>query len=135
MVLSIPSLGLRRFVPNDAAVNQLKAYGVGWISGTAVPGANGVVGIAGHRTTYGAPFLRLDRLVEGDAILVDYRGQRFVYRVERFETVDPSRVEVLQSSPDERMIALITCTPAYSAASRLVVFGRLEAVGLQGNGQ
>ena len=135
MVLSIPSLGLRRFVPNDATVDHLKAYGVGWIPGTALPGADGVVGIAGHRTTYGAPFFRLDRLAEGDAILIDYRGKRFAYRVERFETVSPTQVEVLQGAPDQRMIALITCTPAYSAASRLVVFGRLEAVGLRGNGQ
>lgn len=135
MVLSIPSLGLRRFVPNDATADHLKAYGVGWIPGTALPGDTGVVGVAGHRTTYGAPFFRLNRLVEGDAILMDYRGQRFTYRVERFETVAPSQVEVLRGAPDERMIALITCTPAYSAASRLVVLGRLEAVGLQGNGQ
>ncbi len=135
MVLSIPSLGLRRFVPNDASAEYLKAYGVGWIPGTALPGDAGVVGVAGHRTTYGAPFFRLDRLAEGDAILIDYRGRRFTYRVERFETVAPSQVDVLRGAPDERMIALITCTPAYSAAYRLVVLGRLVAAGLQGNGQ
>ncbi|MGQ0550465.1 MAG: class E sortase [Armatimonadota bacterium] len=135
LVLSIPSLDLRRFVPNDATPDHLKAYGVGWMPWTAVPGADGVVGIAGHRTTYGAPFFRLDTLMEGDAILIDYRGRRYTYRVERFETVSPTQVEVLQASPDQRMIALVTCTPVYSAASRLVVLGRLDTVAALGSGQ
>lgn len=135
MVLSIPSLGLRRFVPNDATPDDLKAYGLGWIPWSALPASQGVVGIAGHRTTYGAPFFRLDRLVEGDAILIDYRGHRYTYRVERFETVSPTRVEVLQAPPEQRMIALVTCTPVYSAASRLVVLGRLETIAAWGNAQ
>lgn len=135
MVLSIPSLNLRRFVPNDATPEHLRTYGVGWIPWTALPGSDGVVGIAGHRTTHGAPFFRLDRLEDGDAIHVDYRGHRYTYRVERFETVSPTQVEVLQAPPDRRMIALVTCTPAYSAASRLIVLGRLEAVAALGNGQ
>lgn len=135
MVLSIPGLGLRRFVPNDSTPDHLKAYGVGWIPWTALPGADGLVGIAGHRTTHGAPFFRLDKLMAGDPILIDYRGHRYTYRVERFETVDPTQVEVLQAPSDRRMIALVTCTPAYSAANRLVVLGRLETVAAWRNGQ
>ncbi|MGH2405607.1 MAG: class E sortase [bacterium] len=135
MVLSLPTLSLRRFVPNDATPDHLKAYGVGWIPWTALPGADGVVGIAGHRTTHGAPFFWLDRLTEGDPIVIDYRGHRYTYRVERVETVSPTQVQVLEAPPDRRMIALVTCTPAYSAAYRLVVLGRLDTVAAWGNGQ
>jgi len=125
MVLTIPSLGLRRYVPEDSTPDYLRRYGVGWIPWTALPDGEGVVGIAGHRTTYGAPFFRLDVLEVGDVVHLDYGGQRYTYRVERFATVRPTQVEVLQGS---RTIALVTCTPAYSAASRLVVLGSLETV-------
>lgn len=128
MVLTIPSLGLRRFVPEGATSDHLRRFGVGRITWTALPHANGTVGIAGHRTTHGAPFFRLDRLEQGDAILVDFQGRRYTYRVDRFELVRPTRVDVLQDRPDRRTIALVTCTPVYSAAYRLVVLASLDTI-------
>lgn len=123
LVLTIPRLGIRRFVPEGATPDHLRRYGVGRITWTALPTGAGVLGIAGHRTTYGAPFLRIDRLQPGDTILVDYGGHRYTYRVERQVTVTPERADTLQDANAARGIALVTCSPPYSAAFRLIVFG------------
>jgi len=128
MVLSIPRLKLRRFVPEGATPVNLRQYGLGRITWTSLPGTPGVVGIGGHRTTYGAPFLRLDRLQPGDLILLEYRGRRYQYAVVSAEVVRPEQIGVLQGSAGTQGIALVTCTPAYSAAYRLVVLGMLRGV-------
>lgn len=127
MLLTIPRLGLRRAVPPGAHSQNLRQYGVGHISWTALPGGPGMVGIAGHRTTHGAPFLRLNALRPGDAIHVDYGGRRFTYTVSRSEVVTPDRVDVLDGS-GAHGIALVSCTPVYSAAYRLVVLGTPASV-------
>jgi len=128
LVLSIPRLNLRRFVPEGATAAHLRQYGVGRITWTALPDAPGIVGIGGHRTTYGAPFFRLDRLQPGDVILLDYGGRRYEYAVAGAQVVRPEQVEILQGPAGMRGIALVTCTPAYSAAYRLVVLGALRGV-------
>jgi sortase A len=129
LVLTIPRLGVRRFVPEGATPDHLRQYGVGRITWTALPTDPGTLGIAGHRTTYGGPFFRLDRLQPGDPILVDYRGHQYRYRVENQVTVTPDRADALQATIVGKGIALVTCSPPYSAAFRLIVFGSLE----QGN--
>lgn len=153
MVLEIPRLGLRQLVPDGATVEHLKRYGVGHISWTAFPptdadatasqagtasvgvvaGSNAtagdhsrIVGIAGHRTTYGAPFFRIGELAPGDSIVLVYAGRRYVYRVDRHITTRPSDSDVLDGDSDE--VALVTCTPPLSAAFRLIVFGRLDRI-------
>lgn len=126
LVLTIPSLNVRRYVPEGATAEHLRRYGVGRITWTSLPEAPGTLGIAGHRTTYGAPFFRLDRLTAGDTIFVDYKGHRYTYRVERQVTVTPERADALQDATGRSGIALVTCSPPYSAAFRLIVFGRLE---------
>jgi LPXTG-site transpeptidase (sortase) family protein len=127
LLLSIPRLRLTRVIPTGASVAQLRRYGAGRISWTPLPGRPGVVGIAGHRTTYGAPFFRLGRLVPGDQILLTYDGRRFSYVVTERRVVRPSQMDVLRARPGEQMVALITCAPVYSAKYRLVVLGRLQA--------
>ncbi|MDQ7849599.1 MAG: class E sortase [Armatimonadota bacterium] len=128
MVLTIPRLELRRYVPEGATPEHLRRFGVGRITWTPLPDRPGVLGIAGHRTTYGAPFFRLDTLRRGDVILVEYGGRRYRYAVVESQVVRPERVEVLSAPLGERGIALVTCTPAYSAAFRLVVLGVLRGV-------
>jgi len=126
--LEIPRLGVRRFVPDGATPDHLRRFGVGRISWTGWPGDARVVAVAGHRTTYGAPFLRIDSLRAGDAIIVDYRAHRYGYEVVASRVVRPDQAEVLdQAPPDVDEIALVTCTPRYSAAFRLIVWGRLRA--------
>lgn len=126
LVLTIPRLDVRRYVPEGATAEHLRRYGVGRITWTALPTDTGILGIAGHRTTYGGPFFRIDQLQRGDAILVDYGGHRYTYRVERQVTVTPDKADTLQAATGTSAIALVTCSPPYSAAFRLIVFGHLE---------
>jgi sortase A len=102
------------------------AKGPGHYSGTALPGADGTTGIAGHRTTYGAPFRHIDALRRGDAITVTMPYGRFVYRVEGLKIVKPSDAAVLQSATTTTpRLVLTACHPLYSAAQRIVAVARL----------
>lgn len=98
--------------------------GPGHYPGTPLPGVRGTVGIAGHRTTYGAPFRKVDRLRKGDPIEVDMPYGRFVYRVERTRIVPPTATWVTDRVSYDRLI-LSACHPLYSAAKRIVIFARL----------
>jgi sortase A len=90
---------------------------------TPLPGAGTPVAIAGHRTTYSAPFYGLGQLRAGNWIVLDTPYGRFAYRVVTVMTVRPSDVGVLF---DRRFdLVLTTCTPPYSASHRLVVAARL----------
>ena len=80
--------------------------------------------IAGHRTTYGAPFRKLDELETGDRIEVAMPYGRFVYAVERKRIVPPTATWVTQRVRHDRLV-LSACHPLYSAAKRIVVFARL----------
>ena len=102
------------------------AKGPGHYSGTALPGQPGTTGIAGHRTTYGAPFRHIDALRRGDAITVTMPYGRFVYRVEGLKIVKPSDAAVLQSATATTpRLVLTACHPLYSAAQRIVAVARL----------
>jgi sortase A len=102
------------------------AKGPGHYSGTALPGEGGTVGLAGHRTTYGAPFRHIDALRRGDAITVTMPYGRFVYRVEGLRIVKPSDAAVLQSQGTGRpRLVLTACHPLYSAAQRIVAVAHL----------
>jgi sortase A len=99
--------------------------GPGHYPDTPLPGARGTVAIAGHRTTYGAPFRRLDDLEPGDAIELETPYGRFTYRVERTRVVAPSEVWVVRRVAYDRLV-LTACHPLYSAAERIAVSARLE---------
>jgi sortase A len=88
-----------------------------------LPGAPGTVAIAGHRTTYGAPFRRIDKLRKGDEIEVDMPYGKFTYVVERTQIVAPTAVEVTRRVSYDRLV-LTACHPLYSAVQRIVVFAR-----------
>jgi sortase A len=122
--LRIPRLDARYVVVQGTSGDSLRR-GPGHYSGTALPGQPGTVGIAGHRTTYGAPFRHLDALHRGDAITVAMPYGTFVYRVEGTRIVRPEDVSTLRSVGRPRL-ALTACHPLYSAAKRLVVLARLE---------
>jgi sortase A len=122
--LRIPRLGLDDVVVQGTGGASLRR-GPGHYAGTALPGQPGTVGIAGHRTTYGAPFRRLDALRRGDRIDVRMPYGDFRYRVEATRIVRPEDVSVLAGAGHDRL-ALTACHPLYSAAQRLVVLARLE---------
>ena len=89
-----------------------------------LPGEPGTVGVAGHRTTYGAWFRHIDRLRPGDAVQMTMPYGRFTYRVERTRIVAPTALWVTRPVAYDRII-LSACNPLYSAAQRIVVFARL----------
>jgi sortase A len=99
--------------------------GPGHYASTVLPGERGTVALAGHRTTYLAPFRRLNRLRRGDSIAFTMAYGRFTYRVEGSRVVSPSYTKVLRRVPYNRLV-LTTCHPMFSAKHRLIVTARLE---------
>lgn len=103
--------------------------GPGHYPTSARHGADGNVGIAGHRSTYGAPFWSLGELRDGDTIhVVDTAGVEWVYAYHSQVIVDPSEAWVVGEDPigtGEPTVTLTTCHPRFSDRQRLVVFGEL----------
>jgi sortase A len=128
--LRIPRLDAHFVVVQGTNSGSLRR-GPGHYSGTALPGQDGTVGIAGHRTTYGAPFRHIDALRRGDPITMTMPYGRFVYRVEGTRIVKPDDVSTLRSIGRQRLV-LTACHPLYSAAQRLVVIARLEQAAPRG---
>jgi sortase A len=128
--LRIPRLDTHFVVVQGTSASSLRR-GPGHYSGTALPGEDETVGVAGHRTTYGAPFRHLDALRRGDPITMTMPYGRFVYRVEGTRIVKPQDVSTLRTIGRERLV-LTACHPLYSAAQRLVVIARLERAAPRG---
>jgi sortase A len=103
--------------------------GPGHYPGTALPGEDGNFAVAGHRTTYGAPFYHLDQLTDGDEIIVTDRNRRsYTYRFVEQRIVNPGDSSVLGSDPlgnDRPLLTLTTCHPRFSARQRMIVFAEL----------
>lgn len=136
-VIRIPKIAAEKFIVEGTSKADLKK-GPGHYIGTPLPGQAGNAAIAGHRTTYGAPFNRIDELVPGDQIEIYTAQGRFIYKVlpppdgagiERgpgWYTVRPSESSVLDNSEDNRL-TLTACHPKYSASQRIVVTAAMVA--------
>ena len=118
--IQIPAIGADWSFVQGVSVADLKK-GPGHYIDTPFPGQKGNAAIAGHRTTYGAPFHRIDELVIGDEIRVETLQGSFRYRVRDIDgdgdgnqIVSPSTVEVLEDFGDNRL-TLTSCHPKYSA--------------------
>jgi sortase A len=125
--LRIPRISLRAIVVRGTAAADLRE-GPGLLDGTPLPGQHGTTAIAGHRTTYGAPFRHLDALRPGDAISVRLPYGSFRYAVEGTRIVGPGDLSVLRRVHHDRLV-LSACHPLFSAARRIVVLARLVRVG------
>jgi sortase A len=101
--------------------------GPGHYPGTAFPGLGQTVAIAGHRTTYLAPFRRIDALAAGDRIVVEMPYGKFTYVVQYHKIVLPTALWVINNVGYDRLV-LSACNPLYSAAQRIIVFARLAQV-------
>jgi sortase A len=123
-VIEIPQIGVKKTVVEGTGVSDLKR-GPGHYLNTPLPGQPGNAAIAGHRTTYGAPFNRLQELDNGALINVRTKQGLFRYKVTGQKIVDPSDVSVLSPSKENRL-TLTTCHPKYSAAKRLIVTAVLD---------
>jgi sortase A len=121
--IRIPAIGVDKIVVSGVQVSDLKR-GPGHYPDTPLPGQPGNAAIAGHRTTYGAPFNRIDELAAGDEILIDTVQGAFRYEVRETLIVAPDQVEVLDDFGDDRL-TLTACHPKYSARQRIVVVAAL----------
>jgi sortase A len=119
----MPSIGVSEVFVEGTGTGDLRT-GPGHYPATPLPGERGTVAIAGHRTTYGAPFRDIDDLDRGDRIELRMPYGRFVYRVERTRIVEPTETSVTDRVDHDRLV-LSACHPLYSAAKRIIVFARL----------
>ena len=120
--ITLPALDRSYLVVEGTDTGDLRK-GPGHYDDTPLPGERGTVGIAGHRTTHGAPFRTIDKLDGGNEVIVDTTDGRFVYEVEKTRIVDPTELSVKDQVGYDRLI-LSACHPLYSAAQRIVVFAR-----------
>ena len=117
----IPKIGVDAYVVQGTNDSDLR-NGPGHYPSTPYPGQRGNAAIAGHRTTYGAPFGDLDQLETGDTIEITTLQGTFAYKVYESVVVDPSDFKVLDPDPARpATLTLTTCNPKYSASQRLVV--------------
>jgi sortase A len=134
--LRIPSIGVDFIAIQGVDISDLKE-GPGHFPQTPLPGQPGNVAFAGHRTTYLAPFNRLDEVQPGDEITFDTVQGTFTYTVDAHDTspgeapsghviVKPSQVEILEQDGTNK-VTLMACNPKYSARERIVVTATLQS--------
>jgi sortase A len=121
--IEIPAIGVSKYVVEGTDTDSLRK-GPGHYPKTPLPGERGTVAIAGHRTTYGAPFRKLNELHPGDRITLEMPYGTFIYRVQKTQVVDDSALWITKSVGYNRLV-LSACHPLYSAAQRIVAFARL----------
>jgi sortase A len=121
--IRIPKIGANFVVVDGTDTTSLRK-GPGIYDEVPFPGAPGTTAIAGHRTTYLAPFRRIDRLRRGDRITLEMPYARLTYAVESQRIVAPTELSVIKRVGYDRLV-LSACHPLYSAAKRIVVFARL----------
>jgi sortase A len=124
--LLIPRIGASFTVVQGTGAGSL-ARGPGHYPSTALPGLGQTVAIAGHRTTYLAPFRDLGELTPGDRIVLRMPYGRFVYSVQYQRIVTPNAWWITRNHGYDRLV-LSACNPLYSAAQRIAVFARLDYV-------
>ena len=121
----IPKIGVEWIVHEGTDIASLKR-GPGHYPGTALPGEPSLCVIAGHRTTYGAPFNRVDKLEIGDEIILQSaNSDSFVYAVTGKAEVKPNDVSLLAPT-NYGALALTTCTPKFYALRRLIIFANYK---------
>jgi sortase A len=118
-IIEIPKIGVDKIFVEGTSRDDLKK-GPGHYIGTPIPGQLGNAAIAGHRTTYGAPFNRLDELAPGDEIITTTLVGRYTYKVRETLIVGPDDTYVVDNTPDAQL-TLTSCHPKYSASQRIVV--------------
>jgi sortase A len=126
--LTIPSIGADYTVVEGTDSGDLQK-GPGHYPDTSLPGQGRTVAIAGHRTTYGAPFKQIDAIDAEDELVVEMPYGVFTYTVSKTRIVEPTDVQVVDDIGSEQLV-LTACHPLYSAAQRYVVFADLTDTGL-----
>jgi sortase A len=124
--LRIPRMGLNMIFVNGTDHETLKK-GPGRDLRTFMPGENRLVYIAGHRTTYLAPFSHIDSLRAGDRVTIEVPYGTFIYSVTRHRIVVATDLSVLRS-PRHELLELQACHPRFFASHRYIAYARLTRV-------
>jgi sortase A len=124
--LRVPRMGVNMLLVNGTDHETLKK-GPGRDSRTFMPGENRLVYIAGHRTTYLAPFSHIDRLRSGDRITIEVPYGTFIYAVTRHRIVSSTDLSVLRS-PRHELVELQACHPRFFASHRYIAYAKLLRV-------
>ncbi len=124
-MLSIPAIGLHFELVQGTSEASL-AMGPGHYGATDLPGEGGTIAIAGHRTTYLAPFRDINELRPGEPVTLTMPYGTFTYLVQRSAIVAPDDWAITRPVGYERLV-LSSCNPLFSAAQRIVVFARLAS--------
>jgi len=124
--IRVPRMGVNMILVNGTDHDTL-TKGPGRDLQTFMPGENRLVYIAGHRTTYLAPFSHIDRLQPGDRITIEVPYATFVYSVTHHRIVNATDLSVLRS-PRHELLALQACHPRFFASHRYIAYGRLVRV-------
>jgi sortase A len=126
--IKIDRIGLDMVVVQGTDTSSLQK-GPGHYRNTPLPGQPGTVAIAGHRTTYLAPFRHIDQIEDGDELRIEMPYAAFTYVVQKHEVVDPGDVGILKPVGYDQLV-LTACHPPYSAAHRYAVFAKLSRIDL-----
>ena len=124
--IRIPRMGVNLVLVNGTDHDTLKK-GPGRDGRTFMPGENRLIYIAGHRTTYGAPFSHIDRLHSGDRVTIEVPYGTFIYAVTRHRIVKATDLSVLRS-PKHEVVELQACHPRFFASHRYIAYARLLRV-------
>ena len=125
--IEIPNIGVNFYFVPGVTHEDLKA-GVGYFPDTPLPGQLGNSALAGHRTTYKAPFGNLDKVNVGEDIVITMKNdEQYTYVITGTTIVNPADYWVISNSdPNLATLTLITCTPKATSKQRLVVFAELD---------
>jgi len=129
--IQIKRIGLSTIVVENTDYWGSLSKGPGRYEQGSFPGLGQTTGIAGHRTTFAAPFRHIDSIRIGDSIVVEMPYGTFTYRVTRHKIVDNGDWSIMQKVGYDELV-LSACHPLYSADQRYVVFARLANVKLAG---
>jgi sortase A len=124
--IRIPRMGVNMVLVNGTDHETLKK-GPGRDERTFMPGENRLIYIAGHRTTYLAPFSHIDRLKGGDRVTIEVPYGTFIYAVTRHRIVKATDLSVLRS-PKHEVVELQACHPRFFASHRYIAYARLLRV-------
>lgn len=128
VLIKIPKFGAKyKWVVQDGVTVDDLHHGPGHYEGSGGLGELGNYAIAGHRTTYGAPFNRIGELVKGDEVRFETWNKIYIYSVTTKSVVDPTDVFVLDETADATL-TLTTCHPEFSSSERLIVKGVLTSI-------
>jgi sortase A len=122
--IRIPRIGASFVVVKGTDTSDLES-GPGIYPETVFPGMAGTTAIAGHRTTYLAPFRHVDELRSGSVINLDMPYAHFTYTVVAKRVVAPTDVSAAVGNVGYSRLVLSACTPLFSAAKRLLIYARL----------